>query len=157
LGFSANNFSNVPFFGLIKSGGSEERGPSRLGELQVESRRLRLSWFVLVKGLVHPDFLDTSTDIGRDTLSTFRLVLALSTDDERIGAVVESKSQVAPDRTVRDFLLIARSNGSEFTVRRSSLGFNLGGLGIELTSSRSVEASSSLGNDNLSLNGLRSL
>lgn len=114
---------------------------------------MRLGRFVLVVGFVHPDFLDTSFNIRRDALSTFSFILAFSTDDERVRAVVESKSKVTPDRTVADLLLVARGNGSEFTVRRSSLGLNNRSLGVEFTSSGSVETSSSLGNDFLSSNG----
>jgi hypothetical protein len=153
LGFSANNFGDVPFLGLVGSGGTEEGSPSRLSELQVESRRLRLSRSVLVVGFVHPDFLDTSFNISRYAFSTLRFILAFSTDDERVGAVVESKSKVTPDRTVADLLLVARGDGSEFTVSRGSLSLDNRSLGVEFTSSGSVEASSSLGNDDLSSNG----
>ena len=108
---------------------------------------MRLSRSTLVKGLVHPDFLDTSTDISSNTLTDVLSTVTFSTSDVSIGAVGERSLQVTPDRPVGDLLLVAGSQLSDLAVRRDFLSGDLGSLRVELSSHRSVEASALLGNN----------
>jgi hypothetical protein len=139
---------------LVKPSLSEKRSPSRLRELQVESGGHGVSRLVLVVGLVHPNLLDSSFNISRDTLSTVGFVFAVSTGDERISAVSESKSKVAPDRAIAGFLLVARSDRSELAVCRSGLSRSFSDSLSFDTSLGSVKASDLFGNHDGSKDGL---
>jgi len=70
--------------------------------------------------------------------------LALSTGDDLIGTVVsrvEDHFHIAPDGAVVGVGLVARLNRNDSAPRLGLESSDLGGLGIEFTSHRSIEAS----------------
>jgi len=157
LSFSANNVADVPLLRDVSASFTEQRGPSRLSKLQVESGRLGFSSFALVEGFVHPDFLDAARYFSRHTLAKVLSSLAFSTGHESVGAVGERGSEVAPDGAVSLFRLVARSEGSQLAVSRSGSSRNDRGLGVEFTSHGAVEAANLLSDNNFSFDGGGSL
>jgi len=148
----------VPFLSNLGSSASEERSPSRVGELQIETRRLGLSRSSLVERLVHPDLLDRSRDISSNTGADVLSTITFSTSNISVGAVGERGLEVTPDRSVGDLLLVARSELSHFAVRGDLGGSDLRSLGVELSSHGAVETSGLLGNNGFDDgNGRRSL
>jgi hypothetical protein len=76
--------------------------------------------------------------------NTFTNILSSFTflsSDERIRAVGEAKFQIAPDGSVRGFLLVARGHRFDLTVSRSSLDRGLRCLLVECSSHGTIEAS----------------
>lgn len=116
LGTASKDFSGRPFLSDTCSFLSELLGPLRVAEFQKETRRLGLINFTLVKGLVHPDFLEISRDVLNLALADVCAALALSTSDDLIRAIGELGSHVTPDRPVFNRSLIAGFDSLDLAV-----------------------------------------
>ena len=149
LGSVSGNGLGRPFLGFLVSGASEESGPA-VTEFEVETRRLGFSDFALVVGLVHPDFVEISSDIFFVALTEALSVSACSRGSNQVGTVVSrvvSHLHVTPDRSVDSDRLVARLNCDNSAPRLGSDGLGLGGLFVEFTGHGSIEAASGLGNN----------
>lgn len=150
----ANNVPDRPFLDLVISDTSEKVSPTGTAEFKGKSGRHFLCRNRFVGRLVHPDFLDITINLGSLAVGGVLSLGAFSTVDDRVGAVGESLSHVAPDGAVGHSFLIARSNFSQFTVLVASHGRDDGSLGVESTSHGTVEASA-LSDDDVDGGGWR--
>jgi hypothetical protein len=134
-----NGFS-CPFFRFVGSLVSENRSPSSLRELKVETGRLRFRLSSFVEGIVHPHLIESSTHISFLALTNLLGILAGTRRDYLRRTVSEISIHPAPDGTVRGGFPLARLDFLDLTVFSYSDCNLFGGLGIKLSCHRTIKA-----------------
>lgn len=153
LGSVSGNGFGVPFLGFLVSGGTEKSSPG-VTELEVETGRLGFSDSTLVGRLVHPDFVEVTSDVFFVALTEVLSTGTFSRGGNKVGTVVSrvvDHLHVTPDGTVGSLGLVTRLDADDSAPRLGTDGLDLGGLGVEFTGHRAVEASCGLGDNFLEL------
>jgi hypothetical protein len=106
---TTDSFGSLPFFRDVHTSRSEKFSPFRT-KLEVESRRHGLCLFAFIGRLVHPDIVEVSSNVFTAALTEVLSSFAFSTLHCNVRAVGVLDLQLAPDRTIGQLFLVARSN-----------------------------------------------